>query len=74
MSNHDLFPDEPFRTSRQAALDIIVSNRLQIANAEDNIWLAVRLARETGASWADVGLALGVTRQAAQGKYADVSR
>lgn len=40
---------------------------------EEALRVRVKLAREQGASWAEVAAALGVTRQAAQQKYGKTS-
>lgn len=34
-----------------------------------NLWLAVQIAREKGATWEQVGDTLGVTKQAAQQRF-----
>ena len=41
-----------------------------LAGAERDVADAVRLARQAGASWGHIGHALGVTRQAAQQRWA----
>jgi hypothetical protein len=40
-----------------------------IAAADDELREAVRAAREAGHTWADIGMTLGVTRQAAQTRF-----
>lgn len=41
----------------------------QLADVQAQLWDAVREARNAGASWSDVGSALGVSKQAAQQRY-----
>lgn len=54
---------QQFRLRQLADVPIL---RSELERAEQE---AVNLARDTGASWADVGKALGITRQAAQQRF-----
>jgi hypothetical protein len=55
----------------------VIEAALELSRAEERLGLAVRVARGAGASWSQVGDALGVTRQAAQqrlGSEGDTAR
>ena len=41
----------------------------RLADVQAQLWDAVRESRDAGASWSDVGSALGVSKQAAQQRY-----
>jgi DNA-binding IclR family transcriptional regulator len=56
--------DEVRRTAARLA-----RAQAKTATARDQLHLAVHRAREEGASWADVGRTLGVTRQTAQQRF-----
>lgn len=56
----------PFSAAPMRALRAAAAHRQA---AEDAVTAAVEAARESGASWAAIGSALGVTRQAAQKRY-----
>jgi hypothetical protein len=45
----------------------------EIIAAEDRLTSAVVAARRNGRSWGDLALVLGVSRQAAEAKYAEVA-
>jgi hypothetical protein len=55
--------------SKQQSLDHLSSFVSHLRNAEDAVEDAVQKARDEGASWSEIGVALGVTRQAAQQRY-----
>lgn len=58
-------------TSRDAVhFRRIIAAREGIARAERELADAVRAAREAGDSWLSIGTALGVTKQAAQQRFA----
>ena len=42
-----------------------------VDGAEDSLRQAVRTARDAGYSWARIGMALGITRQAVQQRFGD---
>ncbi|EIC09114.1 hypothetical protein OR221_0822 [Microbacterium laevaniformans OR221] len=50
-------------------LDQVQSAAIRLADIEADISKFVLIARDNGASWADVGQALGITRQAAQQRF-----
>lgn len=45
-----------------------------IAHAESELHSAVQQARRAGFTWAEIGLTLGVTRQAAQERFGEPAR
>lgn len=47
----------------------IIAAKDGVAQAERELHDAVRAAREAGDSWLSIGLALGVTKQAAQKRF-----
>ncbi|NLE58285.1 MAG: hypothetical protein GX616_07990 [Planctomycetes bacterium] len=47
----------------------IIAAKEGVAQAERELRDAVRAAREAGDSWLSIGLALGVTKQAAQKRF-----
>lgn len=47
----------------------IIAAKEGVARAERELHDAVRAAREAGDSWLSIGLALGVTKQAAQKRF-----
>lgn len=47
----------------------IIAAKEGVAQAERELHDAVRAAREAGDSWLSIGLALGVTKQAAQKRF-----
>lgn len=47
----------------------IIAAKEGVAHAERELHDAVRAAREAGDSWLSIGLALGVTKQAAQKRF-----
>lgn len=47
----------------------IIAAKEGMAQAEHELHEAVRAAREAGDSWLSIGLALGVTKQAAQKRF-----
>lgn len=57
----------PYDAACMRALYAAAANRRA---AEDAVTAAVAAARESGVSWAAVGSVLGVSRQAAQKRYA----
>ncbi|MFD9837079.1 hypothetical protein ACFW2V_41725 [Streptomyces sp. NPDC058947] len=62
----EAFPAE----SRVTALQALACDRLLAAWLKNQRWVHVYESRKAGASWADVGAALGVTRQSAHEMYA----
>lgn len=52
----------------------ISQTQRQLAGLQDLLVLQVAQAREQGASWVDVGQALGVTRQAARKRFSEGNR
>lgn len=50
-------------------LDQLQSAAVQLSDLEASISKFVMIARANGASWSDVGDALGVSKQAAQQRY-----
>ena len=65
----DTSPD-PSPVSRLAAAVSVAARTASVA--DDLVDHFVRAARQAGSSWAEIGLALGVTRQAAQQRFAAV--
>ena len=55
----------------QLAEAVMVSDRF-VAMADDLVGHFVDLARESGASWADIGASIGVSKQAAQKRFVDL--
>lgn len=66
-ANADEIKGGPYPADPMRALRAAVANR---ASAENALTNAVKAARDSGASWAAIGSALGVSRQAAQKHYA----
>ncbi|MEX5717987.1 hypothetical protein [Geodermatophilus maliterrae] len=58
-------PAGPRPLSREEALELLALGEVVIRRAGQGRQLTVRTARETGASWAQIGRALGATRQSA---------
>ena len=58
-------PDGPRPLSRAEALELLALGEVVARKAGQGRQLAVRTARGTGASWAEIGQALGTTRQSA---------
>ena len=56
-------------TSRDYALDRLAENSEIIREAEAEIESYVMNARSLGASWADIAISLGVSKQAAWERY-----
>lgn len=56
------------KRKRAALTDLERANK-SFKDHERGLWLAVDIAREHGASWADIGNVLGVSRQAAQERF-----
>ncbi|ONI62644.1 hypothetical protein CSIV_14310 [Microbacterium sp. CSI-V] len=54
---------------KTAYLDSLQSAALRLEDLEADIRSFATIARENGASWTDVGDALGVSRQAAQQRF-----
>ena len=52
-----------------AELVELLAAATELARAEEGVGRAVRAARGAGASWAEVGDALGTSRQAAQQRF-----
>ncbi|USQ78154.1 hypothetical protein NF556_10815 [Ornithinimicrobium faecis] len=52
----------------------IIAAKEGVAQAERELHDAVRAAREAGDSWLSIGLALGVTKQAAQKRFGRSSK
>jgi hypothetical protein len=52
-----------------AELVELVGAAAELCRAEERVGRAVRAAREAGARWAEVGAALGTSRQAAQQRF-----
>lgn len=63
--------DQDAETARQAGSDLIQAALRVQAQAADLVRLAVIHSRQMGASWADVGADLGVSRQSAHERYID---
>lgn len=51
--------------SRDAALDALSANATLVARLNGERWLVMRAARDAGASWDQIGTALGTSRQSA---------
>ena len=51
--------------SREAALDALSANAALVARLNSERWLVMRAARDAGASWDQIGAALGTSRQSA---------
>lgn len=56
------------RTKEEALAEIASADRA-LKNYEHGLRLAVQIARERGASWAEIGDVLGVTRQSAHERF-----
>ena len=52
-----------------AELSDLIARAKDLARAEDRVDKAVRSSRVTGASWSQIGDALGISRQAAQERF-----
>jgi Homeodomain-like domain-containing protein len=52
-----------------SALDALAANRELVELLTARRWYVIRDAREAGASWSDIGKALGTSKQAAQDWY-----
>lgn len=63
--------EPPATNVRPSALEALEAGRLLVGLLVGRRWLVVAAARAAGASWADIGEALGVTRQAAHVAYAE---
>jgi hypothetical protein len=57
-----------------AELIELVAATQELIRAEERVGEALRRARDAGASWAQLGDALGITRQAAQQRFASTGR
>jgi hypothetical protein len=55
-----------------STLEGLVENQLALARAESRTVGLVRRARQAGATWFQIGLALGVTPQAAHKRFREV--
>lgn len=53
------------------SFDAIIAARRAAAEAEEALTAAVATARSKGQTWAAIGAALGISRQAAHAKYAE---
>jgi hypothetical protein len=53
-------------------LRAITQGVADLADAQQQLVEAVRVARQHGRSWGRIGMALGVSRQAARQQYADL--
>jgi Homeodomain-like domain len=53
------------RRSRDELLDALRANANLVTSLTDQRWLVMRRARQAGASWEQIGTALGVSRQSA---------
>ncbi|SNS99291.1 hypothetical protein SAMN04488107_4571 [Geodermatophilus saharensis] len=58
-------PTGPRPLSREEALELLALGEVIVRRAAQGRQLTVRTARTTGASWAQIGRALGATRQSA---------
>jgi hypothetical protein len=58
-------PDEPHPLAREETLELLALGELIARKAAYGRQLAVRSARASGASWSEIGAALGVSKQAA---------
>jgi hypothetical protein len=58
-------PDGPTPLSRAEALELLALGEVIVRKAGYGRQLAVRTARENGASWAEIGRSLGQSRQSA---------
>jgi hypothetical protein len=52
-----------------SALDALEANRRLVDFLEGRRWYVIQDAREAGASWVEIGAALGMTKQGAQDWY-----
>ncbi len=59
----------PYSAAPMRALRAAAANRRA---ADEAVTAAVALAKESGASWSAIGSAMGVSRQAAAKKYAEL--
>ena len=62
-------PDHSAIMQRAKGLDAISRSQNSIREIEANIRIMVEISRRNGATWQEVGDALGVTRSAAQKYY-----
>lgn len=58
----------------EAHLGIVARISAEIADAHDRLEAAVRDARADGATWAQIGAAAGITRQAAHERWGHLPR
>lgn len=49
--------------------EMLAASKWVVSHAEETLRLAVWVARDHGASWADVGAGLGISKQAAQQRF-----
>ena len=56
-------------TSKEVMLDLITETDRQYRNTELELRLLVAQARKDGIWWEEIGVALGVTKQAAQQRF-----
>lgn len=61
----DETPESPLPLAREEALELLALGELIARKAAYGRQLAVRSARASGASWTQIGAALGVSKQAA---------
>lgn len=56
--------------AQQAALDLVADAKQGVLDARASLLIAVHIARRAGATWDVIGDHLGISRQAAWGRYA----
>lgn len=61
-------------TDRDSAVAAVARTAAEIEDAQARLEVAVRAARAAGATWAQVGQAMGVTRQAAHERWGHIPR
>jgi hypothetical protein len=61
--------EEELRSSTSKAIEGVAEWAAALAKTSDSLTQAVAAARAAGASWGDVGRAVGVSRQAARQRW-----
>lgn len=63
--------EDELRAGVQATLQTVAETAAALGKTNEALDQAVKHARAAGASWADIGRAVGITRQSAQGRWGD---